>query len=84
MSGTIKTIITIVYVIICIALVILVLSQEGKSTNLTSSITGGGYDNSYWSKNKGNSKDAVLKKITTVLGVLFIAIALLLDSKLFQ
>ncbi len=80
----VKTIITIVYVIICVALTIIVLSQEGKSTNLTNSITGGGYDNSYWSKNKGNSKDEVLKKITTVLGVLFIVIALVLDSKLFS
>ena len=76
----VKTIIMVVYVIICIALTIIVLSQEGKSA---SSITGGNYDNSYWGKNKGSSKDAVLRKITTVLGVLFIVIALLLDSKLF-
>ena len=71
----VKTIIMVVYVIICIALTIIVLSQEGKSASLTSSITGGNYDNSYWGKN--------LRKITTVLGVLFIVIALLLDSKLF-
>ena len=76
----VKTIIMVVYVIICIALTIIVLSQEGKSASLTSSITG---DNSYWGKNKGSSKDAVLRKITTVLGILFIVIALLLDSKLF-
>lgn len=82
--STLKTVITIIYVIICVALTVIVLSQEGKSASLTSSITGGGYDNSYWSKNKGNSKDAVLKKITTVLGILFIFVALLLDSKLFQ
>lgn len=79
----VKTIIMIVYVIICIALTIIVLSQEGKSASLANSITGGGYDNSYWNKNKGSSKDAILKKITTVLGILFIVIALLLDSKLF-
>ncbi|MGN0394341.1 MAG: preprotein translocase subunit SecG [Coprococcus sp.] len=78
-----KTIITVAYVVICIALIIIVLSQEGKEASLTNSITGGGYDNSYWSKNKGNSKEEVLKKITTVLGILFIGIALLLDSKLF-
>ena len=77
----VKTIIMVVYVIICIT--IIVLSQEGKSATLTSSITGGNYDNSYWGKNKGSSKDAVLRKITTVLGILFIIIALLLDSKLF-
>ena len=47
----VKTIIMVVYVIICIALTIIVLSQEGKSASLTSSITGGNYDNSYWGKN---------------------------------
>ena len=34
----VKTIIMVVYVIICIALTIIVLSQEGKSASLTSSI----------------------------------------------
>ena len=52
----VKTIIMVVYVIICIALTIIVLSQEGKSASLTSSITGGNYDNSYWGKNKGSSQ----------------------------
>lgn len=52
----VKTIIMVVYVIICIALTIIVLSQEGKSASLTSSITGGNYDNSYWGKNKGKFK----------------------------
>ena len=66
----VKTIIMVVYVIICIALTIIVLSQEGKSASLTSSITAG-------------KKDADLRKKTTVLGILFIIIALLLDSKLF-
>ncbi|MBP3325498.1 MAG: preprotein translocase subunit SecG [Coprococcus sp.] len=79
----VKNIIMVVYVIICIALVIIVLSQEGKEASLTNSITGGGYDNSYWSKNKGNSKQEILKKVTTVLGILFVLVALLLDSKLF-
>lgn len=78
-----KTILMVVYIIICIVLTIIVLAQEGKSASLTNSITGGGYDNSYWSKNKKGSKEEVLKKITTVLGILFILMALLLDSKLF-
>ena len=45
---------------------------------------GGGFDNSYWSKNKGSSKQEILKKITAVLTVLFFVLALLLDSKLFN
>ena len=65
----VKTIIMVVYVIISIVLAIVVLSQEGKDASLTSSISGagGGFDNSYWSKNKGGSKQEILKKITTVL-----------------
>lgn len=78
-----RTALMVVYVIICIVITIIVLSQEGKPASLTNSISGGAYDNSYWSKNKKGSKEEVLKKITGVLGFLFIAIALLLDSKLF-
>lgn len=81
-----KTIIMVVYVIICIVLTIIVLSQEGKDASLTSSISGGagGMDNSYWGKNKGSSKQETLKKITAVLTVLFFVLAILLDSKLFN
>lgn len=79
----VKTIIMVLYIIVCVVLTIIVLSQEGKPASLTNSISGGGYDSSYWSKNKKNSKEEILKRITTVLGVLFILVALLLDSKLF-
>lgn len=81
-----KTILMVIYVIVCIVLAIVVLSQEGKDASLTSSISGagGGFDNSYWSKNKGSSKQEILKKITAVLTVLFFVLALLLDSKLFN
>ena len=41
-----ETIVTIIYVLICLAIVVLVLMQEGKS-GLSSSI-GGGSANSYW------------------------------------
>ena len=71
-----RTALMVVYIIVCIVITIIVLSQEGKPASLTNSISGGAYDNSYWSKNKKGSKEGVL-------GLLFIAIALLLDSKLF-
>ena len=47
-----KTILMVIYVIVCIVLAIVVLSQEGKDASLTSSISGagGGFDNSYWSR----------------------------------
>ncbi len=53
--------------------------QEGKGGGLTA-VSGNG--ESYWNKNKGKSKEAVLSKITIVLGVAFMVIALLISSKL--
>ncbi|MBQ9609205.1 MAG: preprotein translocase subunit SecG [Lachnospiraceae bacterium] len=75
-----KTALIIIFLIITVILSIIVMMQEGKSGGLTSSISGGGAD-TYWSKNKGKSKDAVLRKITVVLGILYMLIALFLSSK---
>ncbi|MBQ8923377.1 MAG: preprotein translocase subunit SecG [Lachnospiraceae bacterium] len=75
-----KTALIIIFLIITVILSIIVMMQEGKSGGLTSSISGGGAD-TYWSKNKGKSKDAILRKITVVLGILYMLIALFLSSK---
>ena len=39
---TLRTVLLVVYVIICVVLAIVVLSQEGKDASLTSSISGAG------------------------------------------
>ena len=73
-----KTAFVIVLLIISVILAIVVMMQEGKEGGLTSSISG--TNETYWSKNKGKSKEAVLRKITAVLGALYLVIALLLSS----
>lgn len=73
-----KTILTIIFVIICLVLTVLVLMQEGKSAGL-GSISGAA--ETYWGKNKGRSMEGALEKGTKILAVLFIVIALLLNSK---
>ncbi|MBO5072157.1 MAG: preprotein translocase subunit SecG [Eubacterium sp.] len=75
MTSVLKTIVTIAYIIICVALVIVVLMQEGK-TNGLGAMTGAA--DTYWTKNKGRSTEGVLVKITTVLSVLFVALSLIL------
>lgn len=75
-----KTALTIVLIVISIILAVIVMMQEGKGGGLTSSISGGGAD-TYWSKNKGKSKEAVLRKVTIVLGVIYMLLALFLSSK---
>ena len=75
MTSVLKTIVTIAYIIICVALVIVVLMQEGKANGL-GAMTGAA--DTYWTKNKGRSTEGVLVKITTVLSVLFVALSLIL------
>lgn len=74
-----KTVLDIIFVIVCIALTIIVLMQEGKSAGLTGSISG--MADTYWGKNKGRSMEGTLEKITIVLAVLLIVLAALLNSK---
>lgn len=71
-----RTILTIVFIIICIALVVLVLMQEGKNAGLGSL---SGSTETYWSKNKGRSLEGKLVKITTGLAVVFIVLAAVLN-----
>ena len=73
--STLKMIATIAYIVICIALVIVVLMQEGKTNGLGAL---GGAADTYWSKNKGRSQEGVLIKITRVLAVLFVALSVFL------
>ena len=75
----VKTISTIAFIIISIVLTIIVLMQEGKDNGLSGTLTGTA--DSYWTKNKGRSKDSVIKKVTVVLAVLYFVLAILLRSK---
>ncbi|MCH5252885.1 MAG: preprotein translocase subunit SecG [Lachnospiraceae bacterium] len=74
-TTVLKTIVTIAYIIICIALVIVVLMQEGKTSGL-GAVSGAA--DSYWTKNKGRSSEGIMVKITSVLAVLFVVLSVVL------
>lgn len=74
-----KTALTVALIIDCVLLMIVILMQEGKENGLTGSLTGS--TDTYWAKNKGHSKNAVIKKVTVVLAVLFFVLSALLSSK---
>ena len=74
--AVLRTILTVIFVIICIALTVLVLMQEGKSQGLG---TIAGMADTYWGKNKGRSMEGTLVKVTKVMAVLFFVLALVLN-----
>ena len=80
--SVVKTILTILFVIISLVITVIVLMQEGKQAGLTGSISGAA-DN-YWGKNKGRSLEGKLEKATTILAILFIIIALVLNLGYFK
>lgn len=76
-----KVFLTILFVIVCIALSVVVLLQEGKSG--LGSLAGGNNSETFWGKNKGRSAEGLLAKITKILAIVFILLALLLNMNLF-
>ena len=71
----------VIFMLICAALVVLVLAQEGKNQGLGA--IQGPVDNTDWGKNKGRSREGVLKKVTIILSVLFIVIGIVLNMNMF-
>ena len=68
--GTMLVIIKVLYVLVCIALIGVVLFQQGKTAGLSGAIAGAG--ESYWGKNKARSMEGGLHKLTVILSVVFI------------
>lgn len=72
----IRIILSIIFVIICIALSAIILLQEGKSQGLGAI---GGMADTYWGKNKGRSMEGKLEKFTKYAAILFFILALVLN-----
>ena len=82
MIKTIHGILLILYIIVCVALTVVVILQEGKQAGLTGAISGAA--ESYWGKNKGRSMEGGLVVATRVLAGLFVLISLLLNLSIFS
>lgn len=76
-----RVILTVLFIIVSVVLTVLVLMQEGKTQGLGSI---GGAAESYWGKNKSRSMEGMLVKITRVLAVLFLLLAVVLNLKVFN
>ncbi len=69
---------TIIHVVISVILVVAVLMQHGKQQGLSGAIAGGA--ETFFGKNKGKTIDAILKKVTAVVAILFVASSLTLAA----
>ena len=78
--AVLRNVIQIIFILICIALSVIVLMQEGKQSGLG---TIGGMADTYWGKNKGRSMEGKLVKITKYLAIGFMLLSILLNLNVF-
>lgn len=81
--STIKLALQIALMVISVLICVFVLLQESKDAGFGGSALTGQTD-TYYSKNKRHTVEGKLQIITTVLGVLFFAIAMVLNLSYFN
>ena len=74
---TVKIILTVIYFIICLALIILTSIQSKDDAGASATITGSS-SNNFFEKNKGRTKEGKQKRWTIILGVVFLVLTIIL------
>ena len=72
-----KYIILVIYIIVCIALIVLATIQKSEIPGASGTITGSSTNN-FYEQNKGRTKEGKLKKWTIILGIVFVVLAIAL------
>lgn len=73
----VKYIISAIYIIICIALIIMATIQTKDANGGSEAIMGSSTSN-FYEKNKGRTKEGKMKKSTVILGIVFIVMTVVL------
>ena len=73
-----EAILVIIHAIIAVVLTAIVLMQHGKQQGLSGAIAGGA--ETFFGKNKGRTIDAMLKKVTAVMAILFVVSSVVLTA----
>ena len=74
----VKIILIVVDLIVCLALTILAMMQSKDDAGLSSTITGSSTNN-FFEKNKGRTKEGMLKRWTIILGIAFVVLTIALS-----
>ncbi len=75
---TLKYILVVVYIINCLAVIIITMMQN-KDDNGASGTIVGSSTNNFYEKNKGRTREGKLKKWTIILGVTFLILTIALE-----
>ncbi|MBD8924250.1 MAG: preprotein translocase subunit SecG [Clostridia bacterium] len=73
----IRTILTVIYFIVALAVIILATIQSKDDAGLSSTITGSSTNN-FYEKNKGRTKEGKQKRWTIILSIVFAVLTIVL------
>ena len=68
----------VIYVAVAVVLIVLTLIQTKDGSGASSTVTGSSTNN-FYNQNKGRTKEGKMKKLTIILGVTFVALAIILS-----
>ncbi len=74
---TLNTIFSIIQVVLAVAVIVLIALQKSKQGGLSGAITGG--SETFFGKNKGNTLDAKLNKMTVIITIVLCVLTLVLN-----
>ncbi len=69
----------IVLLIVCALIIVLCLSQDQKSQDSMSAALTGASSDSFYGKNEGRTKEAILNKLTRTLGIIMFLVVLAIN-----
>lgn len=75
--GTLKLILSIVEVLACVFLTVVILLQQGARQGLSGAISGGA--DTFFGQSKASNMQRTLSRLTTVIGVVFVVIAVVMN-----
>ncbi len=67
-----------IYVIVCLALIIVAMMQSKDDAGMSGAMTGSS-SNNFYEKNKGRTREGKLKRWTIILGVTFAVLTIILS-----
>ena len=67
-----------IYIIVCLALIIIAMMQSKDDAGMSSAMTGSS-SNNFYEKNKGRTKEGKLRRWTIILGVIFAILTIILS-----
>ena len=73
----VKNVVLAIYLVVCVVLIIVATIQTKESQGASGTITGSSTSN-FYEKNKGRTRDGMLKRLTIGLSVIFAVLAIVL------